>query len=775
MLLASLALAFQTTVTIGTDRAGVRTGDGRDSTGRREPRRIEVTEEHRRTAFKDPAARVLLLRARVARMQQDSMLISYEAKSYQRISVGMSLREIARNRLLFRSENASLVRWHRNSGVRVDVLGARAALPIAPEGEAEVNDESGDMNSVPYYPGKEQLWVGGEIARAEVNEREIVHPIAEGSEAYYVFATGDSVIITLPDGRRLTLRELRITAREPRWNVIVGSFWFEVEGGHLVRAVYRLSTPMDIWAVARSEDPTAMDDIPWAIKPMLTPMRADISAISIEYGLFEQRFWLPTLHRLDAYARVSFMRLPVRVEERFRYNRVNGLDSFPIPPRPEQVSTSDIRDSLYASGMDTSAVRARMREGNAQRDSARKQRRSAQCEESGVYQSNIVRYGGTTVVTYVPCDTAALRNSPELPGSIYDPGEELFGVSQRDELVKMLSMNLQPGWAPQLPRLEYGLQYTRFNRIEGLASGVALKSTLGQGYEAEGVLRASMADLQLNGELGLSRSNGRRTLRAGAYRRLVASSDFGDPLSFGASMPSFFYARDEGFYHRAWGGELSWSRPQSGGLEWRIFSEQQWNAAVENRWSLFGGAHDDRFLGNVGATKGWYHGAAVRWRSSHGLNPEGWRLTTDFRLEGATGESDFARGLLETTVTRGLGPVAVSLTAAGGTSEGDLPPQRQFFLGGLHSVRGQTAGSGVGEAFWLGRFELGTAFAAARPVIFGDFGWAGPRDGWHTIVRPMSGAGIGASFLDGMIRLDLSRGISPRWQTRLDLYLEARF
>jgi hypothetical protein len=775
MLLASLALAFQTTVSVGPGGAEVRTGDGRDSTGRREPRRIEVTEEHRRTAFKDPAARVLLLRARVARMQQDSMLISYEAKSYQRISVGLSLRETTRERLLFRNENASLVRWHRSSGVRVDVLGARAALPIAPEGEAEVNDEAGEMNSVPYYPGKEQLWVGGEVASAEVNDRELVHPIAEGSEAYYFFATGDSVILTLPDGKRLTLRELRITAREPRWNVIVGSFWFEVERGHLVRAAYRLSTPIDIWSAARAEDPTAMDDVPWAVRPLLTPMRAAVTAISIEYGLFEQRFWMPTNLGMDAFARVSFMRLPLRIEERFRYQSVNGLDSFPAPPIPAPDSTRAIRDSLYTTGMDTSAVRAEMRAFYATRDSLRRQLRVQQCADSGHYRGSSSRFGETTVVTYVPCDTAALRRSPELPASIYDRGEELFGVQQREELVKMLTMDLQPAWAPQPPRLEYGLQYTRFNRIEGLASGVALKSTLGQGYEAEGVLRASVADLQLNGELGLSRSNGRRTLRAGAYRRLVASSDFGAPLSFGASMPSFFYARDEGFYHRAWGGEVSWSRPQSGGLEWRLFSEQQWNAAVENRWSLFGGAHDDRFLGNVAATKGWFHGAAVRWRSSHGLNPEGWRLTTDFRLEGATGESDFARGLLETTVTRGLGPVAVSLTTAGGITEGELPPQRQFFLGGLHSVRGQTAGTAVGEAFWLGRFELGTAFTAARPVIFGDFGWAGPRDGWHTIVRPMSGAGIGASFLDGMVRLDLSRGIYPRWQTRLDLYLEARF
>ncbi|HRN52609.1 MAG TPA: ShlB/FhaC/HecB family hemolysin secretion/activation protein, partial [Gemmatimonadaceae bacterium] len=160
---------------------------------------------------------------------------------------------------------------------------------------------------------------------------------------------------------------------------------------------------------------------------------------------------------------------------------------------------------------------------------------------------------------------------------------------------------------------------------------------------------------------------------------------------------------------------------------------------------------------------------------SRGLDPRGLRMSADLRLEGATGQMDYGRAFLETIVSRGLGPVTASITAAAGTSEGELPAQRQFFLGGLQSVRGQTAGTAVGEAFWLGRVELGSNNVAVRPVLFGDFGWAGPRDGWSAIGRPMSGVGVGASFLDGMLRVDLARGLHPRWQTRLDLYLEARF
>jgi hypothetical protein len=62
-----------------------------------------------------------------------------------------------------------------------------------------------------------------------------------------------------------------------------------------------------------------------------------------------------------------------------------------------------------------------------------------------------------------------------------------------------------------------------------------------------------------------------------------------------------------------------------------------------------------------------------------------------------------------------------------------------------------------------------------RPTIFGDIGWAGDRSAWSHPGRPVSGAGVGASFLDGLIRADVSRGIWPRKRTLFDMYFEARF
>src|SRR5438874_8445035 len=176
-----------------------------DEHGRRRhhySRRLPVTTRVLATAFRDPAARLLLARAREARMSQDSALLSYDATSYQRISAGMGFSRIGRDRLIFRTENVSRVRWQRGNGAWIDVKGQRTAIPIAPkEAQEEAQQdmaEEADMAAVPYYPGYEALLMGMSGAKANVDEREFVHPLATGAEAYYIYETGDSIEIRLP-------------------------------------------------------------------------------------------------------------------------------------------------------------------------------------------------------------------------------------------------------------------------------------------------------------------------------------------------------------------------------------------------------------------------------------------------------------------------------------------------------------------------------------------------------------------------------------------------
>jgi hypothetical protein len=596
--------------------------------------------------------------------------------------------------------------------------------------------------------------------------------------------------MTLPDGQQLTLRELHITAREPRWNVTVGSFWFDERSAHLVRAVYRLSTPMDIWAVAqeenareRAEDTTAAsrrrnqdDDPPGWVKAFMSPMKADVSGITIEYGLYNQRFWLPRTQAVEGYAQASFIRVPITFEQRFRYESVNGLDSVPAMRPTERSRVAALRDSLRKAGVDSVVRDSLVRAARRARTEELAREREQQCASTGMRTTYRSQYDGALrMAVQVPCDSAKLANSPDLPPSIYDANEELFGRADRDALMKSLTFGLQPGWGPQMPTLEYGLSQTRYNRVEGLSTGIVATSALGKGYSTSLGVRGSWADRQLNGELAFWRSNGRRTLRAAAYRRLQATDDWGNSLSFGASLAGLLYARDEGAYYRAWGGELTSLPAAAGGLEWRVFGEQQWGDSLHSRWTLFGGGSDARFIPNPMAIRTTHAGIGLRVRPQWGVNPDGFRTMADVRAEVAGGDSTYARGLFDLTFTMPVARLATGLTISAGTSTGALPPQRQFYLGGLHTVRGQTALTATGNAFWLARGELGTRPASVRTLVFGDVGWAGRREDFGRPGRPLAGVGFGQSYLDGLVRVDIARGMYPLRQWRFDIQLDAKF
>lgn len=749
----------------------------------REARRIPLTAAHLASAYRDATARTLVERARVARMAQDSSLRGYDASSVQRISAGMSLRETGRGRLLFRSESSARIRWDRTKGAWIDLTGARTVAPMfkGTEAEVEVNDEmpAPEMISLPYFPGRETLWLpvfgeSGQLAAAEVDDRAIVHPIAEGAEAYYTYRTGDAMAIRLAEAQgTVRLRELIVESREPRWNAIVGSFWFDIETGQLARAAYRLSTPMDIWEVATEadgEDPR--DEIPVWVLPMLSPMSANISAIAIEYGLHEGRFWLPRVQSAEGKVRAGMMHIPFKVEEKFRYASVNGdaMDSLPPAGLLESWRRRDVADSLVM-GLDSAAADSVRRE-------VRKLRRQDQCRTSDTRVVASDRYdGAVAVATRIPCDTTVLSKSPDLPPSIYDEGEEVFGTADMDDLIQTLTIGLQPGWAPKPIEIMLARErgQARYNRIEGLSAGIGARQVLGQGFTAEGVVRLGHADLEPNAELLLHQVYGQQTIQYGLYRRLEAANDWGTPFGFGASLSTLLFGRDEGFYYRTAGAEVVGNFDRGSLLTLRLFAEDQRDADVETHFSLANAINGLRMMENIEASEGALVGASLRSRGSRGLDPQGLRTHSDFRLEIGQGREGYGRAAMDVTVSRGLGRYAASITGGGGASVGDLPVQRLWFLGGSRTVRGQRAGSAAGDAYWLGRAEVGTNFVLARPVVFYDVGWAGDRTAWRNPGQPLSGAGVGVSVMDGLLRFDLSRGIAPRQELRFDMYLEARF
>src|SRR6266516_3705086 len=147
-------------------------------------KKLPITPSVLATAFKDPRARELLLHAREARLSQDSTLTGYDASAYERMSVGMGFKRIGRDRLLMRSERASHVKWQRGKGAINDVKGQRSAFPML-EGVGKGDIDLGSAGDIPYAPGRETLWIGSGLAKAGVSEKDILHPLADGTKANY--------------------------------------------------------------------------------------------------------------------------------------------------------------------------------------------------------------------------------------------------------------------------------------------------------------------------------------------------------------------------------------------------------------------------------------------------------------------------------------------------------------------------------------------------------------------------------------------------------------
>jgi hypothetical protein len=481
--------------------------------------------------------------------------------------------------------------------------------------------------------------------------------------------------------------------------------------------------------------------------------------------------------------------VPVQIDEKFTYEEVNGDFSLPALPGPRSqaaLTDSARRDSVARAEQAQVSVSV----GGGKRDSTSRvarrdsiidavtgNTRKVQCATDSTYTRVSTRFNGSLRIAYqMPCDATKLTQSAALPPA-YKADEELFDTKSRDELLAALDLSLQPGFAPMPIKVRSGLDLFRYNRIEGLSLGAQVTQTLGAGYSWRALGRFGLVDRNPNGELAVARSNGPRTVTATLYRQLAASNpEWAGALSLGPSLPALLYGRDEGFYYRTLGASLSEQREfRHGALEYRVFIERQSNAgdsSVVNTFSLAKAFANSRFRENIISEPASITGVAASWLRAFGTDPTGFRLTTATRFEAGTGTFEYAKGSLEGTATKVIGRVAAALTGSVGSSAGRLPVQRLWYMGGLRTVRGQIPGTQAGNTYWLTRAELGTAGGAFRPVAFFDVGWAGSRTGVGK-TQPQRGAGVGMGFLDGLIRLDVARGIYPNKKWRTDLYFES--
>jgi hypothetical protein len=380
----------------------------------------------------------------------------------------------------------------------------------------------------------------------------------------------------------------------------------------------------------------------------------------------------------------------------------------------------------------------------------------------------------SVLAVIVPLDTASLAVSPTLGPPILQMGDlitesEIRGLADAIGHVR----GLPRATTVELPRgMSALLSKARYNRVEGLSLGLGGSLESGR-FALDGQGRIGWADRVPNGELGASLLGTGSRIRLGGYRRLAAANPDVRPFGVVNSVWSLIAARDDGEYFRTLGVELTGQNTETGWWSWRLYAERQRAAQVETSLSLprlFDS--DRRFRPNLQADRASQFGAALTLRGHEPVSPA-LAFGGDLTLEGAAGDYRHAKAsaTLRAIVTpRAL--MAVALEASAGTSRGELPLQGRFYLGGPATLRGYDGAVTAGEAYWRGRVEVGNAFPAARVTVFSDLGWAGPRNGfWNG--RPLVGGGVGASFLDGLVRFDLARAFRSPTGWRFDLYFDA--
>lgn len=716
-------------------------------------------------AYADSATRALVADARAARNRNERLVTSYRVRASQRLGIG--IRALTRDRMLWRQELVADIHWRRDSVSTATVVGAREAAPVAERGDRLPAGLQGDVRDLIVDPASDYLDVIG----ADGDEG-FLYPLRDGSERDYRFATGGTTEIGLPDGRRIRLVALEVRPRRADWRLINGTLWFDADTKGLVRAAFRPARPYEL---RRDLDPEERDDVPGWVNA-----RAEVRFVTLEYGLYESRWWLPRYMAIDAEGSMgSWLDAPFKIERIYQEYEVEGgtppdPDSDFVPAgRSRWVSHDGTPADSIASQRVADSLRAELREcirdARARSDSA--DRRGAVRIEVAACRERFS--SGDNLVVHVPADTLALLTAPELGAPILQMGDlitEQELVTLRDAIGGLperpweAHLELPKGWSALL-------REARYNRVEGLSLGVSGALDLGRlRLDARG--RLGIADVEPNAELVLARETTARRYALGAYRRLVAANPDESPLGPRNSVMAFFFGRDDGQYFRARGVEFVMDDRSAGRWGVRLYHERQVSAGVETDFSLPGLLDGDRvFPPNFVADPATQTGAVLTLGATRAVSRTV-TLGATGQVEVATGDREFARGALTlrtTVIPEGRLAGAASLTV--GSSRGEVPAQSAFRIGGPGSLRGYPGSVAVGDAYWLARFEVGTTTPSARLIGFTDLGWAGDRGEWNTD-RMLVGAGIGASFLDGLVRVDLARGLRAPKGWRFEVYLD---
>lgn len=738
------------TILLATTLRGTASAQTRDSM-----RAAAVPPDPAGDAYLDDTARELVLGLKAARDTARLTIDAYTALIRERM--GGEMPSTQRSRPWLHGERTARVRWSRDEPAVVHVLAARA------------RDALFDPDDTAFFAGVRAERFAADplgdpftfaFAVLEFPETEIMtrSPLGPASERYYQFRSGDTTTVQLSNGSTVRAVAVTVIPRYSSIRLVSAIMWIDTESLGLARVAYRLAKPVDremTWRLRGAgrwrpglridggppdpaDRPSAPDSTPnragffdrlvnGAVNGALPRVRLDISTVVAEYELWEMRHWLPR-----------------SVTWRTDISGVEGATAAGFAPVTAPVMVhwaleiEDIRERGAPATPGTPATAAAaLRLWSQEGDSISGALADAEPGE---------------MVTITPADREALVASDLLPPTVW---EEDGGID--DATVDRIAAQLaaigtgeggDPAEAPSPWLFDppgTTLRLLRYNPVEHVSLGTRLQRDFGWGGAAL-TARIASARVVPDIDLTLQRYHPGHTMLFSLYRSLR----YGVP-GVGGGTPGIYAAGDAEDFHWSHGAAIRFL-PPLGERNWfslRLFAQRDAGIVTDVRrhragaavaWRPWWGAMEPGSFGG---------GGAVGVRASAGDNPH-----VRAAVQGALRIPISSRLLLgmQAGTARVWGhPAPHDLWSIGATG--------RWLRGHGESVRGARV--------HMARIDLQRPIRFLRISVFGDWASTGGDDFYAV--------GAGLVFMDGILRVDVARGLGERGERGPDPVLRLHF
>ncbi|MFQ6045094.1 MAG: hypothetical protein ACE5PT_01875 [Gemmatimonadales bacterium] len=530
-------------------------------------------------------------------------------------------------------------------------------------------------------------------------------------------------------------------------SLIAGDMWIDAETADVVRMQVVFVGDF-LW---EQPDGDAPEDSAQALRDSRQASRFLTVEAEIEYSLIDRRHWMPLRQVLAITAELPWflnVAIPVRAVTEFSDYRVNDAPPFEfvIPPeRDETLRRDRTRRRLR--------IRVGGDSGVAVEDSDAERARRGY-EHAGAWRE------GWWEVRVPPAESlGAYAWESELALTL-DAAEERRLRDTFAELSK-LEERVPPEWVGRRRvQLAFGgvADAVRFNRVQGPAVGLGYR--LDTPWDFTSLLvggQFGVGDLRPVGSITIRRDGPRGRFDLTARRAVREVEPWTSGLGFGNSLNALFTGHDDADYYLTLGAGFTYTW-YSGPLE-----NVRLSGSLERHRSM---ALAPRTLWMFPPNPAVLDGTFVRgsvFRKAR-LGPLEAGVGADV-LSGSLATA--ARGWASLSMAFGVLGRTGRITVRGGAVRGDSLPQLTPRLGGPQSVRGYRYGVRAAREFWAVQLDAALRREAVlTPVAFFDIG-----DTFHG--DPLVSVGAGLSLLNGLVRLDFSKGLRPAEEVRFDLHFRA--